>query len=119
MWYVIVGLNDQSGEGAIIRVTGQDLHCDEITMHLDAGKTAVALELEWDGTLSFVLKEDLSLKQIKPTDSFATQMNEENSENPLVRLDTDLVLISSNFKRLVPQIFSAFGGLVKICDKAA
>ncbi len=112
-------LNDQSGEGAIIRVTGQDLQCDEITMHLDAGKQVVSLQLEYDELLSFVLNEDLSIKQIKPSDSFAAEMNEESSEDPAVRFEANLILMSGAFSRLAPQLFDAFGGLVAARDETA
>jgi len=112
-------LNDQGGEGSIIRVTGQDVQCDEITMHLNAGKQVVSLQVQWDEALSFVLKNDLSLKQIKPTEELSTQMNEENSEDPVARFQADLILIVGEFSRLAPQLFEAFGGLAKPESKAA
>ncbi len=106
-------LKDQSGAGAVITVKGQDLHCDEITMHLDAGKQVSKLALEWDETLSFVLHEDLSVKRLKPTDQLSTELNEENSEDPLARLDADISRLTLELQRLLPQLLNAFGGEVK------
>jgi recombination associated protein RdgC len=106
-------LKDQSGEGAVIKVKGQDLHCDEITMHLDAGKQVSKLALEWDETLSFMLHEDLSIKRFKPTDQLTTELNEENSEDPLARLDADTSRLTLELQRLLPQLLNAFGGEVK------
>ena len=106
-------LKDQSGEGATIKVKGQDLQCDEITMHLDSGKQVSKLALEWDETLSFILNEDLSIKRFKPTDQLSTELNEENSEDPLARLDADTSRLSLELQRLQPQLLEAFGGEVK------
>ncbi len=106
-------LKELSGEGAVIKVKGQDLQCDEITMHLDAGKQVTKLALEWDETLSFMLHEDLSIKRLKPTDQLSTEMNEENDEDPLTRLDSDTARLTLELQRLLPQLLEAFGGEVK------
>jgi len=106
-------LKDQSGEGAVIKVKGQDLQCDEITMHLDAGKQVSKLALEWDESLSFILHEDLSVKRLKPTDQLATELNEENSDDPLARLDADTSRLTLELQKLLPQLLQAFGGEVK------
>lgn len=106
-------LKDQSGEGAIIKVKGQELQCDEITMHLDTGKQVSKLALEWDETLSFVLHEDLSIKRFKPSEQLSTELNEENSEDPLMRLDSDTSRLTLELNRLLPQLLEAFGGEVK------
>ncbi len=105
-------LKDQSGDGAVIKVKGQELQCDEITMHLDAGKQVTKLALEWDETLSFILHEDLSIKRFKPSDQLSTELNEEDSEDPLQRLDSDTARLTLELQRLLPQLLSAFGGEV-------
>ena len=106
-------LKDQSGEGATIKVKGQELQCDEITMHLDSGKQVSKLALEWDETLSFILHEDLSIKRFKPSEQLSTELNEENSEDPLMRLDSDTSRLTLELNRLLPQLLEAFGGEVK------
>jgi len=106
-------LKDQSGEGAVIKVKGQELQCDEITMHLDTGKQVSKLALEWDETLSFMLNEDLSIKRFKPSEQLSTELNEENSEDPLMRLDSDTSRLTLELNRLLPQLLEAFGGEVK------
>ena len=105
-------LKDQSGEGAVIKVKGQELQCDEITMHLDAGKQVTKLALEWDETISFILHEDLSIKRFKPSDQLSTELNEEDSEDPLQRLDSDTARLALELQRLLPQLLNAFGGEV-------
>ncbi len=106
-------LKDISGEGATIKIKGQELQCDEVTMHLDTGKQVTKLALEWDETLSFILHEDLSIKRLKPTDQLTTELNEENDEDPLTRLDSDTSRLSLELQRLLPQLLEAFGGEVK------
>lgn len=103
-------LKDQGGEGATIKVKGQELQCEEITMHLEAGKQVSKLALEWDETLRFMLHEDLSIKRFKPSDQLSTELNEEDSEDPLARLDSDTARLTLELQRLLPQLLTAFGG---------
>lgn len=106
-------LKDMSSEGAVIKIKGQDLHCDEVSMHLDTGKQVTKLALEWDETLTFMLNEDLSIKRLKPTDQLTSELNEENDEDPLARLDADTSRLVLELQRFLPQLLDAFGGEVK------
>lgn len=56
-------LNDPTDGGATVRVTRQDLQSDEIARHLEAGKQATRLALNWKDTAAFVLGEDLVLRK--------------------------------------------------------
>jgi len=106
-------MKDPTEEGGTIRVKGDDLHADEIVAHLDAGKQVVKLALEWDETLSFMLQDDLTIKRIKLSDELSETLNQESSEDPLVRLDSDTSRLALECQRLFPQLMDAFGGEVK------
>lgn len=106
-------LKDSQEEGGIIRIKGEDLHSNEIIAHLEAGKQVSKLALEWDNTLSFVLQDDLSLKRVKPSEELTQTLNEEASEDPLVRLDSDIARLAMEYQRLLPQLLDAFGGEIQ------
>ncbi len=106
-------LKDSQEEGGIIRIKGEDLHSNEIIAHLEAGKQVSKLALEWDKTLSFVLQDDLSLKRVKPSEELTQTLNEEASEDPLVRLDSDIARLAMEYQRLLPQLLDAFGGEIQ------
>lgn len=106
-------LKDLSSEGGVIKVKGQNLQCDEITLHLESGKQVSKLALTWDESLSFILNDDLSIKRLKPSDQLSVELNEENSEDPLMRLDSDTSRLTLELQRLLPALLEAFGGEVK------
>lgn len=106
-------LKDQTEEGGVIRIKGHDLHSSEVIAHLETGKQVTKLALQWDETLSFILQDDLLIKRVKPTDELTQTLNEESSEDPLVRLDSDVARLALECQRLFPQILEAFGGQVQ------
>jgi recombination associated protein RdgC len=105
-------MKDPSEEGGTIRIKGEDLHSDEVIAHLDAGKEVVQLALEWEDTLQFTLQSDLRVKKIKLSEELSQTLNEESSEDPLVRLDSDTSRLSLECQRLFPLLMNAFGGEV-------
>ncbi|WP_337052522.1 recombination-associated protein RdgC [Pseudoxanthomonas sp. USHLN014] len=58
-------LRDPIEGGAIVRCRQQDLASDEITRHLEAGKQVTRLEMTLADSLSFVLGEDLVIRQLR------------------------------------------------------
>ncbi|QLE97959.1 recombination-associated protein RdgC [Neptunomonas phycophila] len=106
-------MKDPTDEGGTIRVKGDNLHSDEMIAHLDTGKQVVKLALEWDETLSFMLQDDLSIKRVKLSDELSETLNQESSEDPLVRLDSDTARLALECQRLYPQLMDAFGGEVQ------
>lgn len=106
-------LRDALDEGGVIRIKGQELHSDEILAHLEGGKQVTKLALIWDNSLSFTLHDDLSIKRVKPSEELSQTLNEESSEDPLVRLDSDLSRLTLEAQRLLPELLNAFGGEVK------
>ncbi|SIS62196.1 recombination-associated protein RdgC [Neptunomonas antarctica] len=106
-------LKDQTEEGGVIRIKGHDLHSSEVIAHLEKDKKVTKLAMQWDETLSFILQDDLSIKRVKPTDELTQTLNEEASEDPLVRLDSDVARLALECQRLYPQLLEAFGGQIQ------
>ncbi|WP_136679454.1 recombination-associated protein RdgC [Neptunomonas sp. XY-337] len=105
-------LKEPGDEGGVIRIKGQELFSDEIIAHIEGGMQVTKLAVAWDETLNFVIQDDLSLKRVKPTEELSQTLNEEASEDPLVRLDSDISRLALECQKLYPQFMDAFGGQI-------
>ncbi|MBA4501949.1 recombination-associated protein RdgC [Marinobacterium marinum] len=103
-------LRDPMNEGSKISVKGQDLLCDEISAHLEAGMQVKRLALEWQQQVRFVLHEDLSLHRLRLSDEYREQLDAEMPEDILAARDTELARMGLEFARLLPEVLHAFGG---------
>ncbi len=100
----------QPGDGgSLARCKNQDLTSEEIHTHLEAGKLVVKLALQWDDQLSLVLQEDFSLKRLKFADSLITEAEEASGGDKAAQFDADFAIMTTAFKRLIPQLLATFG----------
>lgn len=102
-------LRDPNHEGSVVRCTKQDLLTDEIQTHLKAGKQATKLAVEWNGHISCILSDDLSIKRLRFLDiiqeAAADEANDEAS-----RFDADFALMTLELSHFIPAVLKAFGG---------
>ncbi|MBQ1784789.1 MAG: recombination-associated protein RdgC [Gammaproteobacteria bacterium] len=110
---VVVGdeaeLKAASDDGGVVRCKQQDLRGDEIAAHLAAGKRAVALAVTWQDRLSFVLRDDLSIRRLRYLDTVKEQA-ESGAEDARARLDADFTLLVGELRNLLPDLAAAFDG---------
>ncbi|MBT3530377.1 MAG: recombination-associated protein RdgC [Gammaproteobacteria bacterium] len=96
--------------GNVIRCKGQDLYCDEIQSHLDAGKQVKNLGVSWKSLLSCNIGSDLSIKRLK----FEVVKEEQDSfeeETPAQKFDQEFALMTLELSSFFKSFFNAFGGL--------
>ncbi len=99
-------------EGGVVRCSRhQLLESDEIRAHLQAGKFAVKLALQWQDSLSFVLDNELSIKKLRFSDVLKEQAGEDGSADPAAEFDAAFTLSSLELARLVPRLTEIFGGI--------
>ena len=98
-------LKDPSDQGAIVRCQRQDLQCEEIPRHLDAGKQVTKLALNLDDHVSFVLGEDLIVRKFKLLDGALDTLENTDNDDMRAELDARFALMRGEFKRLftVPE----------------
>jgi recombination associated protein RdgC len=105
-----VELRSALDHGGIIRAKQQDLLTDEMKVHLDADKLVTSLALNWADSLSFVLKDNMSIRRLK----FAEELREQNddvvSEDAAARFDADFVLVTGELTRFIQELIAAMGG---------
>ena len=106
-------LRDPAAEGSVIRCKGQDLAGDEIVALLRSGNRVTRLAIEWDERVSFVLCEDLSIKQLKFLDLIQEEAANIETEDEADRFDADFSLMNLELSRLLNKLIEIFGGLME------
>jgi recombination associated protein RdgC len=95
-------------DGAIIRCKNQDLYSEEITHHLEAGKSVQKIAVEWSETLTAIIQEDLSIKRLKFTDVIREQNDDIPKDQMLARLDANFALMSGEVVRFAKRLKEIF-----------
>ncbi len=103
-------LREPGDEGGIIRCKRQDLEAEEIANHLDAGKQAYKLSIEWDDCFSAILAEDLTLKRLKFSDELVSEAEDAGSNDAAASFDADFALMTMTLNRFLPGLLAYFGG---------
>lgn len=96
--------------GGEITCKEQELHSDEILLHIENHKLVTSLQLIVDGC-QFTLKNDLSITKV----SFDNEVKDKNldisAEDFAARFDADLLLFSDCFQTLIGRLSAALGGV--------
>lgn len=114
-----VELRSALEHGGIIRAKQQDLLTEEVRVHLDADKLVTSLALNWAETLSFVLKDDMSIKRMKFSEELREQNDDVDTEDVAARFDADFAMITGELSRFIPDLIEALGGEEDSSNKPA
>lgn len=100
--------NALGDDAAIARVKNQDLNGEEVKAHLDADKYVTKIALEWDESMSLILKDDLSIKRLKFFNVIHEQNDDIDSDDVLAKLDADFILMSGELNRFIHDLLAEF-----------
>lgn len=112
-------LRDSDETAAVVRCRNQDLLSTEIGTHIEAGKQAIRLSLVWNGGLSFVLDEDMSIKRLRFADVSEEKLDATDAEDAAARFDNDFAIMTLELARFIPQLLESFGGVNEDQDAGA
>lgn len=101
------GVNQTEGT---VRINGQDLDCDEVRNHMEAGRIATKLRLHFNDRLSFVLDDQLVIKQFKYLDQVQDELDANHTDTVAEEIDAKFAMLVGEVRELLPQLTEAFGG---------
>ncbi|GAB3100892.1 recombination-associated protein RdgC [Aestuariicella hydrocarbonica] len=102
-------LREQREEGSIVRCKKQELLGKEIEPHLNAGKQAVKLALNWDESLQYMLADDLSIKRMKFGEELVSEARDSADGDKAAQFDADFALMTGTLQRFIPALLGHFG----------
>lgn len=84
----------------------------DVRHHIKAGKQCTQLAMTWDSKISFVLTDSLTIKAIKPLDVLGLG-ERSRTEDQDERFDSDFILMTGEFNRMLRDLIDALGGEAK------
>jgi recombination associated protein RdgC len=103
-------LREPLENGGVVRCRRQSLEAEEIAAHLEAGKKAVRLALEWQERLALVLGEDLAVRRLKFLDIVQDEADRSTGDDAASRFDVDFALMTLELRQFLPALTDALGG---------
>ncbi|MCA0244080.1 MAG: recombination-associated protein RdgC [Proteobacteria bacterium] len=107
-------LKQPDSEKATVRYARHTLDIDEVAQHIREGKRPTQLALTWNGRVSFVLTDALTLKKIElldvvlegaGRDATSAQASADDA------FDADVALATGELRQLLPALIEALGGV--------
>ncbi|MCK4707646.1 MAG: recombination-associated protein RdgC, partial [Gammaproteobacteria bacterium] len=104
-------LKEPVENGGVIRIRGVDFCSDEVQQHINSGKLASKLAIEWQQRISCVLVDDLSIKRLKFMDLVMEEASDTAADDAVMRFDADFALMAMELSRFIPALCDSFGGI--------
>ncbi|HHL5304594.1 TPA: recombination-associated protein RdgC [Escherichia coli] len=96
--------------GGAVRCNKVDLQSDEIMSHIEAGKVATTVAINWMDRASFRVNDDMSIKALTFCDDLYYQNDDIDREDVAQRFDADFVLFTGELSALFNALVEAIGG---------
>jgi recombination associated protein RdgC len=103
-------LKQPDSEKATVRYARHTLDIDELAAHIQQGKLPTQLAMTWNGRVSFVLTEALTLKKIKLLDGVLEGAGTDRTDGADDGFDADVAISTGELRRLIPDLVDALGG---------
>lgn len=94
---------------SVIRCRHVEITSDEVRAHVTGGKRVRKLAMNWNGHLSFVLHDDLSIRRLV-FDSEVLDEAADGAGDELARFDADLAIMSAELRQFLPELLALLAG---------
>lgn len=101
-------LKQPDSEKAAVRYARHTLEIDEVGEHIRQGKLPTQLAMTWNGRVSFVLTDALTIKKIKLLD--VVLENRGPADGADDGFDADVAITTGELQHLLPDLIDALGG---------
>ena len=92
-----------------VRYVRHDLGGKDVVTHINDGKVATKLGLNWNERISLVLHEQHQVKRVRFLDIDKNREGDQ-SQNPEEQFDADFALMTGEFSKLLADLVEALGG---------
>ncbi len=103
-------LKQPDSEKALVRYARHTLDIDEVAAHIGQGKLPTQLAMTWQGRVSFVLTEAMTLKKIKLLDVVLEGSKQAANDGADDGFDADVAITTGELGRMIPDLIEALGG---------
>lgn len=97
-------LQDNRDEGGNIRCNKQDLQSTNIQAFLKDRMEIVQMQIHWKQQLTFNLRADFSITQLKFSDAISELVNDINSETQAQQQDAEFFIMSQTLKEFIKTL---------------
>lgn len=101
-------LHDSKVDGATIRCSKQDLLSENIQAFIKDGMEVNQLQLQWKQHLTFTLRDDFSITQIKYTDAVQDLAADIHTETAEQQLDASFFIMSQTIGEFLAELLPLF-----------
>ncbi|MDX8391118.1 MAG: recombination-associated protein RdgC [Mariprofundaceae bacterium] len=92
-------------QSSVIRCKHVDLSSQEIQAHVSAGKRVYRLAMNWQGRISFILHDDLSLHRIRFDNELIEDFDAGGDE--VAQFDADFSIMAAEFEEFIPLLLKS------------
>ena len=103
-------LKQPDSEKSVVRYARHTLDIDEVAAHIGQGKLPTQLAMTWQGRVSFVLTEAMTLKKIKLLDVVLEGADSAANDGKDDGFDADVAITTGELGKLIPDLIEALGG---------
>ncbi len=109
-------LRSPDEDAAIVRLRRQELDADEVQAHLDAGKQAVKVRLNWKNAIEATLTEEGTFTRLKFGPSIKELDTEYSRDEEMARISHEFAVMQTELNAFIEDMIEALGGQVNTVD---
>ena len=96
-------------EGGSIRCQKENIQSEEIRRLIETGREVAQMALSWCEQVSFVLKDDFTIRSIRFLEGVQDQANDIFTETDQARFDADFTIMTETLRALFAVLLGIFG----------